>query len=233
MNELILEFSKMDFYPFWVSFKLSLITTLILFCICLPFSWWLSQTKSKTKPFLESIVTLPLVLPPTVLGFYCLVILSPRSTFGAFMLENFDIRLAFHFSGIVIASCIYSLPFMTQPLQSGFEALDKNMLEASYISGKSKLYTIFKVALPNMRPSLLTALVITFAHTMGEFGVILLVGGGREDTKVASVAIYDALELSNFAQAHIYSACMLIFSFTVLITVYYFNGKRKVLKGFS
>lgn len=220
--------SSTNFVPFFISLKLSFITTTILFIISTPFAWWLSQTKTKAKPFIESIVTLPLVLPPTVLGFYILMFFSPiNSPVGIFLEETFDIRLVFNFPGIVVASCIFSLPFMMHPLQSGFESLNKNMIEAAYVSGKSKLETIFKVALPNIKPSLITACVITFAHTMGEFGVILLVGGGDQNTKVASIAIYNAFETSDFTQAHILSASLLVLSFLVLFIVYFLNKRAK------
>ncbi|MDR0467950.1 MAG: molybdate ABC transporter permease subunit [Campylobacteraceae bacterium] len=218
-----------DFTPFFISLKLSIVTTIILFILCLPLSWWLSQTKSKTKPILEALTTLSLVLPPTVLGFYILVLLSPiNSPIGIFLDEYFGIRLVFNFSGMVIASCIFSLPFMLHPLQSGFESLNKNIIEASYLCGKGKIETILKVALPNIKPSLIVALVITFAHTMGEFGVILLVGGSGANTKVASIAIYNAFEASDFTQAHILSAMLLIISFLVLLIVYIFNKKHKI-----
>ncbi len=189
-------FSNMEFEPFLLSFKLAAVTTIILFLISIPLSWWLSQTRSKSKPILEAITALPLVLPPSVLGFYILVALSQNSPIGAFFEETFGIRLVFNFTGLVVASCFYSLPFMVQPLQSGFESLDKNMLEASYISGKTKLQTIFKVALPNIKPALMTAIIVTFAHTVGEFGVVLMVGGSIPgETKVASVAIYEFVEI--------------------------------------
>ncbi|WP_404317179.1 molybdate ABC transporter permease subunit [Malaciobacter canalis] len=220
--------SSIEYGPFILSFKLAFITTLILFILALPLSWYLSQTKSKIKPILEAITALPIVLPPSVLGFYILVALSFNSPIGAFFDEQFGIKLVFNFTGLVVASCFYSLPFMVQPLQSGFESINKNMLEASYISGKSKLYTIFKVALPNIKPSLLTALIVTFAHTVGEFGVVLMVGGSIPDeTKVASVAIYEFVEIMDYKSAHIYSAIMLIISFLVLLSVYIFNQKQK------
>ncbi len=163
---------SVDYAPFLLSFKLAFITTLILFVLCLPLSWYLSQTKSKAKPFLEALCTMPLVVPPTVLGFYLLWGLSHNSPIGQFFNDYFGIKLVFNFYGIIIASCIYSLPFMVNPLQSGFESLNKNMLEASYISGKGKFKTLLFIALPNIKPSLLTALIITFAHTVGEFGVV-------------------------------------------------------------
>jgi len=216
----------MEFTPFILSFKLAFVTTLILFFISMPLAWYLSQTRSKMKPLLEAITALPIVLPPSVLGFYILWALSQNSALGAFLEENFGIQLVFNFAGLVVASCFYSLPFMVQPLQSGFESLNKNMLEASYVSGKSKVTTILKVALPNMKPALLTAIIVTFAHTVGEFGVVLMVGGSIPgETKVASVAIYEMVEIMDYSSAHIYSIIMLIISFTVLLSVYIFNHK--------
>ena len=221
-------FQNLNLEPFIISFKLAFITTLILFFISLPLAWYLSQTKSKAKPFLEAITALPLVLPPSVLGFYILWALSYNSPIGAFFEEQFGIKLVFTFYGLVIASCFYSLPFMVQPLQSGFESLNKNMLEASYICGKSKFETLFKIALPNIKPSLITAIIVTFAHTVGEFGVVLMVGGSiPSETKVASVAIYEFVETLDYTNAHIYSAIMIIMSFLVLLSVYIFNKKKK------
>ena len=218
---------SIEYAPFILSFKLASITTIILFIISLPLAWYLSQTKSRIKPVLEAITALPIVLPPSVLGFYILVVLSQNSPIGSFFQDVFDISLVFNFTGLVVASCFYSLPFMVQPMQSGFEGINKNMLEASYISGKSKLETIFKVALPNIKPAVMTAIIITFAHTVGEFGVVLMVGGSIPgETKVASVAIYEMVEIMNYKGAHIYSAIMVIISFTVLLSVYIFNHKQ-------
>lgn len=224
----------MEFTPFLLSFKLAGITTLILFVIALPLSWYLSQTKSKLKPVYEAFTALPIVLPPSVLGFYILWALSYNSPIGAFFNEVFGVKLVFNFTGLVIASCFYSLPFMVQPLQSGFESINKNMLEASYISGKSKLQTLLKVALPNIKPALMTAIIVTFAHTVGEFGVVLMVGGSIPDeTKVASVAIYEFVEIMDYKAAHIYSLIMVVISFLVLLSVYIFNHKQnKKLSGF-
>jgi len=220
--------NAIEFEPFILSFKLAGLTTLILFIISIPLSWYLSQTKSKVKPILEALTALPIVLPPSVLGFYILVSLSQNSPLGAFFEETFNIKLVFNFTGLVIASCFYSLPFMVQPLQSGFESLNKNMLEASYISGKSVMSTIFYVALPNIKPALLTAIIVTFAHTVGEFGVVLMVGGSIPgETKVASVAIYEMVEILDYSAAHVYSAIMVTISFLVLLCVYIFNHKQK------
>ena len=211
---------NLDFTPFLLSFKLAGLTTLILFFISLPLAWYLSQSSSKTKPWIEAITALPIVLPPSVLGFYILI------TFAS-------IDLAFSFTGLVIASCFYSLPFMVQPLQGGFESLNKNMIEASYISGKNQLVTLFRVALPNIKPSLLTALIITFAHTVGEFGVVLMIGGSiPNETKVASIAIYEMVEIMDYTTAHIYSAIMVLISIVVLLSVYIFNHAQKKIGGF-
>jgi molybdate transport system permease protein len=220
--------NEFDFTPFVLSFKLAGITSLLLFCIALPLAWYLSQTQSKSKPFIEALSALPIVLPPSVIGFYILVMLSPNSSFGKYLLDTFDVKLVFSFSGLVVASMIYSFPFMLQPLQNGFESLHKNMLEASYISGKGKLATLFFVALPNIKPSVLSALVITFAHTVGEFGVVLMIGGNIDgETKVASVAIYEMVEMLEYDKAHIYSAIMVAISFVTLFSVYIFNQKQK------
>lgn len=224
-----------EFAPFLLSFKLAGITTLILFFISLPLAWYLSQSTSKAKPILEAITALPIVLPPSVLGFYILITLSNNSPVGQFFQEYFNVRLVFNFYGLVIASCIYSLPFMVQPLQGGLESINKNMLEASYICGKSKLETLFRVALPNMKPALITAIIITFSHTVGEFGVVLMIGGSiPSQTKVASIAIYEFTETMEYTKAHIYSVIMITLSFLTLLSVYIFNGKQKrILTGIS
>lgn len=219
---------ELEFMPFILSFKLAFVVTLILFILSVPLAWYLSQTTSKIKPMIEAITALPIVLPPSVLGFYILYTLSFNSPIGAFFNDYLGIKLVFNFTGLVIASCIYSLPFMVQPLQSGFEGLSKNMLEASYISGKSKFSTLLNVALPNIKPSLMSAIIITFAHTVGEFGVVLMVGGSiPSETKVASVAIYEMVEIMDYASAHIYSGIMVVMSFCVLLLVYIFNRQQK------
>jgi len=222
-----MELLQLDFEPFILSFKLAALTTLILFLIALPIAWWLSQTKCKCKPFIEAVVSLPIVLPPSVIGFYILYTLSHNSAVGAFFNDVFGIKLIFNFTGLVIASCFYSFPFMVQPLQSGFTSINKNMLEASYIAGKSRLQTIIYVALPNIKPALMTALIVTFAHTVGEFGVVLMVGGSIPgETKVASVAIYEYVEILDYSKAHIYSGIMILMSFVVLLGVYTFNRRQ-------
>ncbi len=213
-----------DAAPFWLSFRLALTVTVILFVIAVPVAWWLGRTRSRLKPIVEAVVALPIVLPPSVLGFYLLYALSYDSPLGAFFERALGVKLVFSFTGLVIASCFYSFPFMVQPLQSGFEHLNPRMLEAAFLAGKGSLQTLFRVALPNIRPALISALVITFAHTVGEFGVVLMVGGSIPgETRVASVAIYEMVETMDYTQAHLYSALLLAMSFSILLGVYVFN----------
>lgn len=218
----------MDFSPFYLSFKLAFISTVILFIFCVPLAYFLSRVSFKGKSVIEAIISLPLVLPPSVLGFYILVFLSPYSAIGSFFEEHFGIRLVFNFTGLVIASCIYSLPFMFAPLLGTFNSLPKNIIEASYTLGKGRITTMLKIALPNIKPSLLNAVIISFAHTLGEFGVVLIIGGSlSRETKVASIAIYEATEMLDFTTAHIYSGIMLAISFFVLFCVYFLTKKMK------
>jgi len=222
-------FESIELTPFFLSFKLALIVSILLFLIAVPLAWWLSQSHSKTKPFIEAVTALPIVLPPSVIGFYLLFSLSTHSLIGGFFYDYFDIKLVFSFTGLVVASIFYSFPFMVQPLQSGFETLNRHMLEASQLAGKSTLQTLFFVALPNIKPAILNAFVITFAHTVGEFGVVLMVGGSiPSETKVASVAIYDYVEILDYESAHIYSAILLLLSFSVLFFVYLINHRHKL-----
>jgi len=217
-----------DFTPFVLSIKLAFFVTVILLIIGIPLAYFLSRSNSKIKPVVEAVVSLPIVLPPSVLGFYFLVFFSQDSFLGE-LLSKFDIKLVFTFEGLVAASCIYSLPFMIQPLQNGFESVPKNIVEASYLCGKGKIETIFRVILPNMKNFLLSAIIITFAHTIGEFGVVLMVGGSIPGkTEVASVAIYDYVETLDYTKAHIYSAILLALSFSVLLIVYLYNGRKNV-----
>ncbi len=216
-----------DWTPFLLSFKLASLSTIILFLIGLPVAWWLANSRSPLKPFIETLVAMPLVLPPTVLGFYILWALSAESFLGH-LLASLGIEPLFSFPGLVIASVLYSFPFMVQPLQSGFAGVPKSLIEASYIAGKDKFQTLLRVVLPNMKPSILTALIITFAHTVGEFGVVLMVGGSIPGkTKVASIAIYEYVEVLDYRSAHIYSAIMVALSFAVLLVVYFFNHSSK------
>ena len=219
----------LDFSPFILTFKLALITTVILFVLSVPLSYWLAHSQSKIKPFIEAVVSLPLVLPPTVLGFYLLISFSPQNGIGLFFKDTLGIELVFSFTGVVIGSVIYSLPFMVQPLQSGFKSLPKSLTEASYVLGKSKIETLFKVHLPNIKQSIITAIVLTFAHTVGEFGVVLMTGGNIPNkTKVISIAIYDEVESLNYNNAHIYSAILLLTTFFVLLLVYWRKFKMEL-----
>lgn len=215
----------MDWQPLVLTFKLALVTTFLLLAISVPLSYWLAYTKSRVKPFLETLVSMPLVLPPTVLGFYMLVAFSPANAFGSWLNEYLGIQLIFSFKGLVLASVIYSLPFMVHPIQAGFSNLPSSITEASYVLGKSKITTLFKVLLPNIKPSLLTGVVLAFAHTIGEFGVVLMIGGNMPGkTKVASIAIYDEVEALNYDVANWYSLILFVITFSILLLVYLVNG---------
>jgi len=215
----------MDWQPLILTFQLALVTTILLFIVSLPLAYWLSFTKSKLKPVFETLVSMPLVLPPTVLGFYLLVFFSPSDGFGKWLDETIGLQLVFSFEGLIFASMIYSLPFMVHPIQSGFSNLPKSLSEASYVLGKSRSTTLFKVLLPNIKPSLLTGIVLSFAHTIGEFGVVLMMGGNIPGkTKVASIAIYDEVEALNYSAANQYSIILFILSFFILFLVYFING---------
>lgn len=221
-----------DWQPLILTFKLAVITTLVLVIIAIPLAYWLSRTKSKLKPILETLVSMPLVLPPTVLGFYLLVAFSPGNAFGNWLDTYLGLKLIFSFEGLVFASVIYSLPFMVHPIQAGFANLSASISEASYLLGKSKTTTLFKVLLPNIKPSLLTGIVLSFAHTIGEFGVVLMIGGNMPGkTKVASIAIYDEVETLNYSAANTYSLILFIITFIILLTVYLVNGGY--LKSFA
>jgi molybdate transport system permease protein len=215
----------MDWQPLVLTFQLAFVTTLILLVISIPLAYWLSYSRNRLKPVLETLVSMPLVLPPTVLGFYLLVAFSPANAFGQWLDEWLGIRLVFSFEGLVFASIIYSLPFMVQPLQSGFSNLPTSLTDAAYVLGKSRLATLFKVLLPNIKPSLLTGIVLAFAHTIGEFGVVLMIGGNMPGrTKVASIAIYDEVESLNYAAANSYSLILFALTFLILLLVYLING---------
>ena len=223
----------MEWGPIILTFKLAFVTTAILLVISIPIAYWLAYTKNRLKPIFETLVSMPLVLPPTVLGFYLLVAFSPNLLLGQWLEKWFNLRLVFSFEGLVIASVFYSLPFMVHPIQSGFSNLSASLTEASFVLGKSRIKTMFNVLLPNIKPSLLTGLVLAFAHTIGEFGVVLMIGGNIPDkTKVASIAIYDEVESLNYNVANKYSFILFIVTFTVLLSVYLVNGGyiKKILK---
>lgn len=210
--------------------KLAGLTTGILLLIGLPVAYLLAYKRFWFKPFVEALISMPMVLPPTVLGFYMLVIYSPQNIFGRFMQEYFDVRLAFSFEGVLLASVLFSLPFMIQPLQNGLVSISDSLREAAYTLGKSKIETFFKVLIPNMIPGIITAVAMTFAHCIGEFGVVIMVGGNMPgETRVASIAIYDEVQALNYDVANQYSFVLFIISLLILTLIYSINGKKKLL----
>lgn len=215
-----------DWQPIWLTLKLASVTTLLLLLVGTPVAWWLSQTRSRLKHPLSAVVALPLVLPPTVLGFYLLVFLGPHGPGGQFTQALGLGTLPFTFSGLVVASVLYSMPFVVQPLQNAFESLGKRPLEVAATLRASPWDRFIHVAVPLARPGFLTAMVLGFAHTVGEFGVVLMIGGNIPgQTKVLSVAIYDHVETLEYGQAHILSAGMIGFAFLVLLILYRLNGR--------
>ena len=216
----------MDAEPIWISLKLAGVTVVILLVLGTPIAWWLAQTRSHYRVVIESLVALPLVLPPTVLGFYLLIILGPHGWVGGPVKALTGSTLSFSFLGLVLASTLYSLPFVVQPLHSAFESIGKVPMETAQSLGASRLDAFFSVITPLARRGYLTAIVLGFAHTLGEFGVVLMVGGNIPGkTKVISIEIYDRVEVLEYTQAHILSAGLLIFSFLILVIVYSINRK--------
>lgn len=215
----------LDWSPLILTFKLALLTTVILLLIGIPLGYWLAYTRRRIKPVIETLVSMPLVLPPTVLGFYLLIAFSPSNAFGSWLDAFLGLRLVFSFEGLVLASLLYSLPFMVHPIQSGFANLAPSLREASYVLGKSRWQTIFRVLIPNIRPSILTGVVLAFAHTVGEFGVVLMIGGNIPgETRVASIAIYDQVEALNYGAANTYSLILFAITFSILLLVFLVNG---------
>ncbi|MCP4443556.1 MAG: molybdate ABC transporter permease subunit [Aureispira sp.] len=214
--------------PLWLSLQLAVITTLVLMLIGIPIAYIMARSKSKFKFLWEAIISLPLVLPPTVLGFYILMLFSPNNGIGLFLKNTIGFQLAFSFSGLVIASVLYSLPFMVQPIQAGLQSLPPSLSEAAYTMGKNKWEVLRRVLLPNIKPSILTGIVLSFAHTIGEFGIVLMIGGKIPDeTLVASIAVYDKVESLDYGQAHFYSLVLLFFSFLILSITYYINRRLR------
>lgn len=221
-----------DLGPLWLTIRLAAVTTAILLIVGTPVAWWLAYTRSKAKSVVEAMTALPLVLPPTVLGFYLLVFLSPTSPIGSAWVGVTGQTLTFSFTGLVIASVLYSMPFMVQPLQAAFESVGRRPLEAAATLRSSPLDAFFNVAAPMAIRGYLTATVLSFAHTIGEFGVVLMVGGNIPgQTKVISIAIYEHVETINYADAHILSATLLAFSFVVLLFVYAMNRRFPIQVG--
>jgi molybdate transport system permease protein len=215
---------------YWQTLRLTLAlatcTTALLLVLGLPLAYALAHGRSRLKPLLEAVVSLPLVLPPTVIGFYLLLAFSDSTALGRFLIDTLGLSLNFTFGGILAGSLVYSLPFMVQPLQAGFQQVPRALSEAAYTLGKSRLTTIWRVLLPNMKPALLNGAVLTFAHTLGEFGVVLMIGGslpGR--TRVASIAIYDEVQSLHYAQANAYALTLLGVAFAILVSLYWFTKK--------
>ena len=209
--------------------KLAGLTTLILLVIGTPVAWWLATTKVKAKPIVEAVIALPIVLPPTVLGFYLLVFLSPQGAVGSWWFELTGQALTFSFSGLVIASVIYSFPFVVQPLQNAFESVGHDMMEAAYTLGAKPVDAFFSIAVPLAKRGFLTGGVLGFAHTLGEFGVVLMIGGNIPgETRVVSIAIYDHVEMLEYGQAHVLSGILLVFAFSAMLLMYVLNHRYKV-----
>lgn len=208
----------------WLTLKLSLVTTLVLLMIGLPFAWWLSNKTGTLRTVLETLTSLPLVMPPTVIGFYLLVIMSPDTFLGGLWLDLTGDTLTFSFAGLVVASIIYSLPFMIQPLLNAFESVDPKLKEAAADLGASATEIFRYLILPLSKRGIITGGILTFAHTVGEFGIVLMVGGNIPgETRVISIALYEKVEILNYAEAHILSVALLTFSFLVLFITYSLN----------
>ncbi|MDX1253226.1 MAG: molybdate ABC transporter permease subunit [Gammaproteobacteria bacterium] len=213
---------EFDFGPLWLSLRLAAVTTLLLLVVASPVAWWLARTRSPMRAAVEAVVAMPLVLPPTVLGFYLLLLLGPQGPLGALTGST----LTFTFSGLVIASILYSLPFVVQPLHNAFEAIGRKPLETAWCLRASPLDAFLTVAIPQAARGYLTAAVLGFTHTLGEFGVVLMVGGNIPgQTRVISIAIYDQVETLDYTSAHLMSGLLLGFSFVVLLAVYILNRR--------
>ena len=219
--------SPEDWSAIWLTFKLASVTTILLLLVGTPIAWWLARTRCWWKGSVAAVVALPIVLPPTVLGFYLLLAMGPEGPIGRFTQWAGIGLLPFTFAGLVIASVFYSLPFVVQPLQQAFEAVGERQLEAAATLRASPLDAFFTVALPLARRGFLTASVLGFAHTVGEFGVVLMIGGNIPDkTRVVSVQIYDRVEALEYAQAHSLAGVMVLFSFLALLFLYGRRGTR-------
>jgi len=224
--------NEYDISALLVTIKLASITTVILILIGTPIAWWLSQTRFKFKAVIEAIIALPLILPPTVLGFYLLMTLGTNGPIGNFMESLGGSSIAFTFTGLIVGSVIYSLPFVVQPLQNSFGSIGKQPMEVAATLGASKLDRFFTVAVPLARSGFITASVLGFAHTVGEFGVVLMIGGNIPgETGVLSIAIYDHVEAMEYGQAHVLAGGLLVLSFVMLLIVYIFNGRFSIMRS--
>jgi molybdate transport system permease protein len=214
-----------------ITLKLAAVATVALLALGTPLAWWLARTRSTLKPVVDAIVTLPLILPPTVLGFYLLIALGPDGPLGSLAMAVSGRPLAFTFTGLVIGSFIYSLPFVIRPLEDAFAAIGKRPLEVAATLGAGPVDRFFSIILPLAKPGYLTALVLGFAHTLGEFGVVLMIGGNIPgETQVLSIAIYDHVEALEYAQAHLLAGFLLCLSFILLLGIFTFNRRLRILR---
>lgn len=217
-----------DLTPLWLTLRLAAVVTALLLFIGTPLAWWLSRSRSRLAPVVEAVTALPLVLPPTVLGFYLLLAFNPEAPLGAFWVSLTGQTLTFSFAGLVLASVLYSLPFTVQPLQAAFTALGRAPMEAAASLGAGPLDAFLTVAVPMTLRGYLTAAVLTFAHTLGEFGVVLMVGGNIPgETRVISIAIYEEVETLDYATAHLLSGLLLALSFLILLALYRLNARGR------
>lgn len=220
--------SEADLSAIWLTLKLATVVTVVLLIVGTPVAWWLARTRSPLKGVIGAVVALPLVLPPTVLGFYLLLIMGPNGPIGQFTQWLGIGLLPFTFTGLVIGSVFYSLPFVVQPIQNAFEAIGERPLEVAATLRASPWDTFWSVAVPLAKPGFLSGAILGFAHTVGEFGIVLMIGGNiPEKTRVVSVQIYDHVEALDYGQAHWLAGAMLLFSFVVLLALYTFNPSRK------
>lgn len=209
----------MDYTPFYITFKLAFITTLILLIISIPISYFLAFSKYKGKIIIESIIVMPIILPPTVLGFYYLNYFGPQSTIGSFFNEYLGLNFAFSFNGILLGSVIYCMPFMVTPITNGLRTIPKSLIESTYLLNKGRINALWFVFLPVIKKSMWSAVLLTFAHTIGEFGLVLMIGGKMEETNVASVAIYDEMNAMNYEVANEYATILLVTSFVLVLVL--------------
>ncbi len=224
--------NEYDISALLVTIKLASVTTAILILIGTPIAWWLSQTRFKFKAVIEAIIALPLILPPTVLGFYLLMTLGTNGPLGNLLESLGGNSIAFTFTGLVVGSVIYSLPFVVQPLQNSFSSVGKQAMEVAATLGASKLDRFFTVAVPLARSGFITATVLGFAHTVGEFGVVLMIVGNIPgETGVLSIAIYDHVEAMEYGQAHLLAGGLLVLSFAMLLIVYVFNRRFSIMRS--
>lgn len=220
----------MEWGPIVLSIRLALVTTLILYAVGIPLAYWLAYGRARWKVVVEVLVAMPLMLPPTVLGFYLLVLFGRTSPIGRFLETVLHVRLVFTFTGLVVASVVYSLPLMVQTLTSGFASLPATLMDAAATLGKSRWVTLLRVQLPNMKAALLTGGVLSFAHTIGAFGVVLMVGGNIPgETRVAAIVVYDLVQALDYTRANVYAAILFAISFAILLIVYWLNRRWRVV----